>query len=105
MNGNCKTVISTSAKLMCSANPLHCVPRENHGAVLSQAEEHTATAAATCCGLFSKGAPLHLCCSLMLILRARPDLIPMLMLQHRQTVAWMHRECYGTIPPSVWHLV
>lgn len=39
MNGNCKTVISTSAKLMCSANPSRCVAQETHGTMLFRAEK------------------------------------------------------------------
>ena len=48
MNGNCKTVISTSAKLMGSANLSHCVTLENHGTMLLQVGECSVTAVLMC---------------------------------------------------------
>lgn len=54
MNGNCKTVISTSAKLMCSASPFHCVPQENHRSMLFRAEKHNVMALLTCLGVFQQ---------------------------------------------------
>ena len=78
MNGNCKTVISTSAKLMGSANLSHCVTLENHGTMLLQVGECSITAVLMCCGLFSNGVPFHLGCCLVLILQAQSDRIYML---------------------------
>lgn len=54
MNGNCKTVISTSAKLMCSASPFHCVPRENHRSMLFRAEKRDVMALLMCLGVFQQ---------------------------------------------------
>lgn len=54
MSGNCKTVISTRAKLMCSASPFHCMPRENHGSMLFWAEKCNVMALLMCLGIFQR---------------------------------------------------
>lgn len=98
MDGNCRTVISTSTELMCSANPCLCAPQENRSTTLFRAGKRTVNVqwCHSATGILS----------LMLSPRILSDLLCMLTWQHRQAVvAWMYRECYGTIPPSVWYLV
>lgn len=85
MDSNCKTVISTIGKLMCSANRSHCVPQENHGTMWSWAERCPGVTPLMCSGIIQQW------CSFP------PQLS---FCTHSSSPVWPHLYAHMTAPPD-----